>query len=338
MPPRSLAYRIRHLQSNFSLCLQGTLYHTNIGLRKVFLIANSRPGYEDTVSQCLRANDYWLLIVQSLVAPKFIATYGIPAGEEEQFEEFAAKLGHLKIVTSTSLFWSTCIYNVNATTKWFDQNTEQWIFPWDTWLQEVLTTKAAKLPNTLIEPQGYYQKADSIDIFILKELEQNCTVKMKDIAKKLKISPELVKYHYENHVLKKQMFEGPMILANHYAGLTPRTIFLMLHFKNYENLCKLALSLMDKPFVRAVGKVYGKNQLFARLYLPEQELRNFLGTLSRLVRSKFLETYEYIIEDPLKTCRQTISYEFFKDEKWTYDHRKYLRNLQAIIRKQRQTC
>lgn len=88
---------------------------------------------------------------------------------------------------------------------------------------------------------------------------------------------------------------------------------------------------MSKPFVRVMGKVYGKNQLFVQVYLPRQQLRSFIETLSKLIRAGFLDTYEYVIQDLAKTERQTISYEFFKENNWVYDNKKYLEKLQSTI-------
>jgi DNA-binding Lrp family transcriptional regulator len=219
---------------------------------------------------------------------------------------------------------------VNTTSTWFDKASEEWTFPWDSWLEEIQTSQET-LPYTLKESNGYPQKADWIDIMILKELEKNCTVKFKDIAKMLNTDLARIKYHFENHVIKEQMFEGPQILADHYKGLAPDTSLFIFTFKNHRNFAKFAHSLMNKPFARAMGKAYLKNQLFVRIYLPRQQLRNFIEALSNLVRIGFLETYEYVIEDSTKIQRQTISYEFFRDNTWEYDNEKYLTKLQSMI-------
>lgn len=330
MPRETLRHRIKRLHTHFSLYLQGNIYHTNIGLRKAMVLAQSKPGYEELLYHCLKSNDYWLYVSQCLGTPKCLATYGIPAGKEKEFEEFISKLGELDQICYVNFFWSTCIHNVNTTSTWFDNVSEEWTFPWDSWLKEVQTNHG-ELPYMLKESQGYVQKADWIDIMILKELEKNCTIKLEEIAKMLNISSQRVKYHFENHVIKEQMFEGSQILAEHYKGLSPDTYFFIFTFKNHENFTKFTHSLMNKPFARAMGKVYGKNQLFVRIYLPRQQLRNFIEALSRLVRIGFLETYEYVIEDLARTQRQTISYEFFKDNKWEYYHKKYLEKLQSTV-------
>jgi biotin operon repressor len=330
MPRETLRHRISFLRSHFSLYLQGNLYHTNIGLRKAMVFAVSRPGYEDYVYQCLKFNDYWLYISRCISAPECVATYGIPAGKEREFEGFIDKLRGLDVVSSVSFFWSTCIHNVNTTSTWFDETSENWVFPWDSWVEEIPACRG-DLPYTLKEPEGYFQKADWIDIMILKELEKDCTVKLQQIAKKLSMSKQRVKYHFENHVIEKQMFEGPQILADHYRGLSPDTCLFIFTFRNYENFKKFTCSLLNKPFVRGMGKVYNMNQLFVQTYLPREQLGNFIESLAKLVRTKFLETYQYVIEDKTQTQRQTISYEYFKDNSWQYDNEKYIAKLQSII-------
>jgi DNA-binding Lrp family transcriptional regulator len=330
MPRETLRHRIGYLRSHFSLYLQGNLYHTNIGLRKAMVFAESKPGYEDFIYRCLQCNDYWLYVSRCIGAPKCVATYGIPAGKEEEFESFIDELRELDQTATVSFFWSTCIHSVNTTSTWFDGISENWIFPWDLWLEETQTCEG-DLPYTLKEPDGYVQKADWIDIMILKELERDCTIKLQEIARKLNVSKQRVKYHFGNHVIKQQMFEGQQILADHYKGLSPDTCLFTFTFKNYESFSKFACSLMNKPFARAMGKVHDMNQLFVWIYLPREQLGNFIETLAKLVRTGFLKTYQYVIQDSTKTQRQSISYEYFKGDKWQYNSELYLEKLRSIL-------
>jgi DNA-binding Lrp family transcriptional regulator len=328
MPLGTLRHRINYLRSHFSMRLLGSIYHTNIGLRKVVTFAEAKPGYEDLLYQCLKANDYWLYLSQCVGTPKCLAIFGIPAGKEKEFEEFISKIQQLETVDNVKFTWSTCFQNVNPTSVWFDKTSEEWVFPWESWLQEI-QTKRRELPYTLKDPDKYAQTADWIDIVILKELEKNSAVKLKDIARKLGTSLQRVKYHFENHVIRGKMFEGHQIIAEHYKALSAETYYFRFDFGDYGSFAGFANSLLNKPFARAMGKAYQKNQLFAQIYLPRQQLRGFIEALSKLVRSGFMKTYEYVIQDLTQTERQTISYEYFKDDNWTYDHKKYLERLQV---------
>jgi hypothetical protein len=314
------------------LGIYGNVYHTYIALRKVIVFAESMPGYEELLYQCLKSNDYWLYVSRCIGAPKCVAIYGIPAGKEKDFEEFINKLKELNQISNVDFLWITCIHNINVTTTWFDKKPEVWRFPWESWLKEAQTCRG-ELPYTLKEHKDYIQKADWIDIIILKELEKDVRIKLKAIAKMLNMSLQRVKYHYENHVIKEQMFEGYQVVAEHYKGLFPEHCFFTFNFNNHKNLTKFVCSLMNKPFARMMGKAYGKNQLFVHIYLPRAQLTNFTEALSKLIRNGFLETYEYVIQDYNKKERQTISYEYFRNNNWEYNHEKYLENLQATLKK-----
>jgi DNA-binding Lrp family transcriptional regulator len=331
MPRPSLRYRIKYLRSNFSLKFFGNVYHTYIGLRKVLVFADAKPGYEELLYECLKTNDYWLYVSQCIGTLRCLAIYGVPSGKERKFERFLGQLRRLNIVRSVNFLWSTCMQTINATSAWFDKTSEEWRFPWDSWVEEAQTTRG-ELPYTLREPEQYLQKADWVDILILKELEKDSTIKLTDIAKKLSTSLERVMYHFRNHVIEEGMFEGHQVIAEHYKSLFADHYFFQFYFGNHENLTKFASSLMHKPFARCMGKEYGKNRLFVQVYLPREQLKNFLKAVSRLVRIRFLETYEYVIQDITRTQRQTISYEFFKDNSWEYDDRKYVEKLWFTVR------
>jgi DNA-binding Lrp family transcriptional regulator len=331
IPRPTLRYRLKNLHSNFSLNLYGNIYHTFIGLRKVVVSADARPGYEELLYECLKTNDYWLYVSQCIGALRCLAVYGIPAGKEKEFEGFISQLQEISLVHSVSFFWSTCVQTINATGAWFDKASEEWSFPWDSWVKEVHRTQA-ELPYTLKEPDAYVQKADWLDIMMLKELEKDSTIKLTEIAKKLGTSLERVIYHFKNHVLEKGMFEGYQVIAEHYKSLFADSYFFQFYFKNRENLTKFACSLLYKPFARYMGKEYGKNRLFAQIYLPKEQLGNFQKAISKLVRTGLLETYEYVIQDTTRTQRQTISYEFFKDNKWEYDDKKYVNRLRSTVK------
>ncbi|MEA2090455.1 MAG: hypothetical protein U9O89_06855, partial [Thermoproteota archaeon] len=102
------------------------------------------------------------------------------------------------------------------------------------------------------------------------------------------------------------------------------------NFYNEKDMAKFALSLQGKPFVFSMGKIFGENGLFVQIYLPKKEFRPFVDSLSRLIRNGVLKNYDYVIEDRSKKQLQTISYEFFKDEMWVYNHEEHMRELHQL--------
>jgi len=80
-----------------------------------------------------------------------------------------------------------------------------------------------------------------------------------------------------------------------------------------------------------MGKVLGKDSLLVHVYLPRQEFRKFISSLSKLIKKGLLKRYRYIFEDMFQVWRQTIPYEYFRNDKWDYDWEKHLAELNKII-------
>jgi len=100
-------------------------------------------------------------------------------------------------------------------------------------------------------------------------------------------------------------------------------------------MARFANSLLDKPFVDVLGRILNQPGMISKLYLPKKELKNFKDSLSALIRRGFLQSYDYVIQDSGEWSRQTISYEFFQDGVWTYNHEKHIRTLEELVDKYR---
>jgi len=50
-----------------------------------------------------------------------------------------------------------------------------------------------------------------------------------------------------------------------------------------------------------------------------------------LVREGLLLSYNYVILDLRNVKRQTISYEYFKDRTWIYEHDRHIQNLKDLV-------
>jgi DNA-binding Lrp family transcriptional regulator len=319
--------------SLFSVFTRANTYHTFIGLKKAFVFARATPGCERLLWELFKANGYWLYLIARYDRPESLyAIYGIPIDHTEEFEAFIKEIEELKIARNIQLFWSTCIQTVNLTDDWYNYESEKWVFKWDKWTKNI-ESQGTSLPYTLVEPKDYPQKADMIDIIILKELEKNADCKLSDIAKLLDVSPKTVSYHYRNHVTAKSLIEGYAVLFPYFEEASDLYCF-RFDFPNYENMAKFALSLMNKPFVLNIGKIFGKNALFVQIYLPRKEFRGFTDSLSKLIRDGLMKSYDYAIGDRSREAAQTISYEFFKDKSWIYSHKEHMEKLHKLVAKQ----
>lgn len=139
---------------------------------------------------------------------------------------------------------------------------------------------------------------------------------------KLKTTTPSVKYHFDKHIVKRQLLEGFQVIYYPFDKSTSNGFFFMFTFDNLGKMARFANSLLDKPFIFSLGKIYGKPMIFAYIYLPLAEFRRFIDSLGKLVKTGLLTKYEYVFQDMGMNQRYTIPYKFFKDESWLYEHRR----------------
>jgi len=324
--------RIKRMISKFFITFHARIYHTNIGLRKAFVFAEAIPGDEERLFDCLKANDFWVYVGPCYGRYEgYYAIYTVPNEHIVEFEQFVKQLEKTGVARKVQFFWSTSLQTVNSTVKWFNRHRGAWILPWNEWMREILTSKGTRLPYTLEDPKDFPLKGDYIDIFILKELEKDARVKLTKIAEMLDLTPEAVLYHYKKHIMERGLIEGFEVLFHRFdKGASDFSVFVF-KFEDKEKMIRFALSLFDKPFVYTFGKILGENALIAHMLLPRPEYVKFKKVLSKLIKIGFLQTYEYIMEDFEGRARQTISYEFFKDGSWVYDHDEHLKRLHNLV-------
>lgn len=332
MHPRTLRDRVKRLKSHFFLELLTGLYHTNIGLKKAVVLAEAIPGRETVLLDCLSANDFWIYLGPCYgMFDGCVGVFTIPKDHCSQFDNFLHEIEKIGAARKIRHFWSTCFHGVSFTDKWFDSSSQKWIFKWEEWIREI-PKKGTELPYTLLDPHDFPQKADKLDVLILKELEKNPEITFAKLGEVLEASPQKIHYHYKNHILKNGLVE--CYGATLFGRECPDIKFMLFRFDDREKLAKFAVSLLDKPFVDIVGKLLGHNALiiFSRL-LDFEEFRKFRERLSKLIKTGFLQGYSYAIINSKAAKHQTFSYEYFDENKrsWIYDHEKHLDNLRSLV-------
>jgi len=332
----TLRKRLKRIPSRIFFKYYANIYCTNLGLKKAVVIAEAVPGHEEMLFESLKANDFWIYLNRCYgMNEGCIAVYTVPKDHTTDFIQFIQELAKTGITRNVQTFWSTCFQSVNSKTKWFDDKSKNWLLSWDEWVEEI-PTENAQLPRTLIDPIEYPVKADESDVLILKELEKNPTVSLSELATMLGVSQQVVEYHYRKHILDRDLIENFEVFTLHFDMSVSDMFVFFFQFDGINECAKFAESLLDKPFVGGLGKILDENALIVDIYLPRLEFRNFIDTLSKLVRTCLLRSYSYVILDLRKVKRQTISYEFFKNGSWIYDHYKHIQTLRDLGRESEQ--
>lgn len=309
------------------------VYHTFIGLRKVCVFAKAILGKEKLLFDSLKAHDFWLYVSRCYGAFEgCFALYAIPPKYEREFLSFLQYLKGKVAKNDLEFFWSTCFHTVNPTTNWFDVQSDHWVFPWNEWIEEIENMDPpAELPYSLIDPVAFPQKADYIDIFTLKELEIDATRSLRSIASKLGVSLQTVKYHFDNHIVKRRLLESYQVISFPFSKMNPDFFFFVFKFPSHEDMAKFASSILNKPFARSIGKIHGQHGLMIQFDLPRKEFRRMIDSLSILIQKGSLVDYWYLIQDSRFVSRQTIPYKCYDKGNWQYDQEKYLKELDVIL-------
>lgn len=331
----ALEFRLKRMRSNpkIFLAIHTSVYHTNIGLKKAVIFMTAKSGMEQILFEALKCNGFWMYVCRTFgFREGCVAVYAVPAEHCKKLEEFIYELEKLGVASDIEIYWTTCFQGGRISSTWFDNNKERWTFNWDDWVKEV-QSQSTELPYTLTEPESYEVLADDIDVKILMWLEYDGTKSIKEIAEKLGISRQRAMYHYKNHVLKRNLIEGYEIFVMRYGDEQSLMAYFILSFHNHEQLAKFAKACLNKFFILTMGKVLEENMLVIQVFLPFNEFRKFIDTLSLMAREKILKDYKYAIQDLRSVCRQTFSGEFFENGSWKYDHESHLKTLHETISK-----
>jgi DNA-binding Lrp family transcriptional regulator len=330
VPTSTVRFRISRMISNSYLFIHARPYHTYLGLKKAFTFVKAKKGSEDVLLEAMRANDFWIFLCR--IYGPFEGVGGIwtiPKNNCEDFESYLKTLIDLDVAEKVEIVWSTCLDSIPVLSRWFNPDTRNWLIDWSGWMREIEDADG-ELPFTLKEPKDWPIKADEIDLLIIKELEKNGRASLSDISKILGISRSIIKYHYQNHIIKNRLIEGYQIVIHRFLFPVSEALFFKFEFSDDIKTKKFALSLLDKPFVTIIGKVLNENSIITHLILPKWEFRRFIKLLSTLINRDIIRNYIYYIQDIWQTWRATIPYEYFKNGKWIYNNEFYLERVRKM--------
>ncbi|MDH5266792.1 MAG: AsnC family transcriptional regulator [Candidatus Bathyarchaeota archaeon] len=330
LPPRTVTFRIRKLMKEGLLQIRTNLDYTRLGLMKAVLIAESKPGQEKKLQQVIDNLDYWTYVVRCYGKyDGYYTIFAFPAEYKKELEEYLDEAAQLKTFSRYIFHHTTNFTEVVPNFDWFDFQSKSWNFQWRSWIDAVQNA-SEKLPRELVEPKTYSIRVDEIDLLILKELEKDGTTKFTKLAEMVNITPQGVRYRYHKHIVGRGLLTDYEVATLPYPLPTSEMCGFKIDFENEEKLAKFTNSLQNKPFIFNYGKAIGQHSLVVHAYIPKTEFSKLIDLMNRLTEKKLITGFLYVTFDVASFKRQTISYEFFKENKWTYDYKKKLERLKEV--------
>jgi len=330
----TIRYRILNLRKKGLLYMSTGIYHTNIGLKKNLVFADLNPVYYRYAPELFRRIDYWTYM-RYVHGEKegFHVNYIAPYENTIKIKEFIKEMKRLDLIYNYKIYYSTCLYGVKPSTRWYDLTDDRWDFNWSS-LPDLIDNAETELPYNLRDPKEYPILADKTDIYILKELEKDPTVTYTELAKSLNTTPQAIYYHFNKHIIRYRLIEGFEIFFRKFEPDESLVMYFIIEFTNYDYFAKSTNVFREMPFAHSLGKIIGKNGLFMAVYIPVREIPNLLKSFNDLAELGIIKKYEYKFSHYKEYGkRQTIAYKLFKDGRWEYKHEEYLSELYELYDK-----
>jgi DNA-binding Lrp family transcriptional regulator len=317
LPPTTVTFRVKKLIEKGFLNIKAKTNSHKLGLMKAVLIAHTNHGHIETLVKAIENTGYWTYTAKCY--GKFNGMYAVfsfPYEHKAALEEYLERAQQLGALSNYELFWTTNVFEVAPSFDRFDFKRKAWNFAWKEWLHEILSS-STKLPEYLKDPESYDVNADYTDLLILKELEKDGLRDFTELSKVAKITPQAIRHRFHQHILKRNLITEFELATLPYPLQVSDLCAFVSNFTNESSLAKFANSLTDKPFVMSRAKIIGKNSLVVHFYVPKVEFSHLIESLNLLATKDIIEDFHYVSLDVASFKRQTVSYEFFRDGRWT---------------------
>jgi len=330
LPPTTVAFRVKKLMQEGLLEVRTNLDYSKLGLMKAVLIAESGPGRKKKLQKVITNLGYWTYLVRCYGKyDGYYAIFAFPAEYRKELEEYLDTAAQLKRLSRYIFYWTTNFTEVAPNFDWFDFRSKSWNLQWKRWIEEIQNA-SEKLPRELIDAESYSIRVDETDVLILKELEKDGTAKFTKLAEVANMTPQGVRYRYNRHIVGRGLLTDYEVATLPYPLTTSEMCSFIIDFENEEKLSKFVNSLQNKPFIFSYAKVIGQNSIAVHTYTPKTEFSKLIDSMNRLTEKRLTRSFLYVTLDVASFKRQTISYEFFKENKWTYPHEEKLEILREV--------
>ncbi len=333
LPPTTVAFRVKKLMKEGLLETRTNLDYSRLGLMKAVLIAESKPGQKKKLRQVIENLDFWTYLVRCYGKyDGYYAIFAFPSEYKKELEEYLDIAAQLKYLSRYIIYWTTNFTEVAPNFDWFDFKSKSWNFQWKHWIEEIQNA-SEKLAKELMDPESYAIRADETDVFILKELEKDGAAKFTELAEVANMTPQGVRYRYNKHIVGRDLLTDYEVATLPYPLPTSEMCSFIIDFEKEEKLAKFVNSLQRKPFIFSYARAIGRNSIVVHTYTPKTEFSKFIDSMNRLTEKKLTKSFLYVTLDGASSQRQTISYEFFRENQWAYPHEEKLEMLRKVTSK-----
>jgi len=263
-------------------------YH-KMGAKRVFLqISPSREDGREVMDKVFSLS-YWFQSYKILGSSGYLVGFKIPDSLHSQYSRVLTGLGNLYAINELSLHTVGEIVGLGPSFEPYDAEHKMWNVQWS----DIKTKLVESDPMALNDPDGYRSEVDQLDLMILLAMENNARTSLSEMARAAGVSIPTV-----SDRLRKLIERG--LILGYACNLLPfppeesRLLQLIVSFPGRDEMCRFAAGLLHAPFLLSFSKEIGKNVLFIRAYLPNDDFRFLSVTLDDLMREGLVADFRIV--------------------------------------------
>jgi Lrp/AsnC family leucine-responsive transcriptional regulator len=287
--PSTVLRRIDNLTMNLRLSIMTNLAYHKMGVKRAFLrIAPSREDDREVMDNIFSLG-YWFQSYRVLGGNGHLVGFKIPDQLHSHYKAVLTGLSNLYSITELSFHTVGEIAGLGPSFRWYDPEKKRWSIQWN----EIREKLVRSDPLLLNDSEDYSSHVDQLDIIILLAMEGNARTSFSEIARVAGVSIPTV-----SDRLKKLTERG--LILGYACNLLPfapeesRLLELIVSFPGKDEMSRFASGLLETPFLLSFSKEVGKDVLFIRSYLPNNDFRSLSVLLSDLMKEGAITDFKII--------------------------------------------
>lgn len=322
IPKSSVHTRIRKIARLFKPFTMVINAH-RIGLgRMLAIVVPSSKNFRKTIKELIIPWCYELELV-SHPSPGIIAEFYYPYPDHDLIMDYLEDLQREeKILQYKVYLLNEPFLNNRFNEEYVDPASGSVKLPWGTWLDKILSFGAKPItPKLELSDEDFTLPPDSLDLEILRILEENPQLEFLEMAKILGFNHQTIRYHYIRHVLGRNTIRGFGIKIPVFPPkILIRTMSIM-EFKRDSDARMFFGGLWNTPIMEEICKAKNITKYVMRTSIPVSELGSFTLFLIASLEKGIISKIEFQFNGIQKIYEGFIPSKLFVSEKNKWSRR-----------------
>ncbi len=336
LPEETVRYKITTQLPRLGLALHVVLNYEKLGLnRKIVTLAF--PGQHGSKAPMafneLAKQLYINYFGKSLNSPVYMLTLAVPSNiwtEYKDFIKYLSEKGTLDSFGFEDVLWSR---HIPMRTDLYNFHKGEWAFDWSQ-VDKLKISPETPSPETSPCLDASVEEPDYVDLAILSELQANATLPLSKIASNIRLSEDIVYYHYTEHVKKRGLISQHVIgwtkSGGRYDHNSVSPVIFALRGADKEDTRQVQVAFQKFPFswlelMTANGTYY----VFANI--PSSHFNPAMHYVSQNTAS-LKGKLETSILDPYESAGFALPLEMFDKKKgWAFNKALTIRDVDGLI-------